>query len=411
MPAYRTFTCEDALKYARHYGGIADADTLVSAQEIGDGNLNLVFSIRDNHGQRRLIVKQALPYVRSIGESWPLTLDRARIEAQTLIAHGQYCPQHTVNILYHDPGLAVMIQEDLSDHRIWRQELIKGLDYPQAPEQLAEYLAQVLFHYSDFYQLPHDKKAAVCRFTNPELCQITEDLFFTDPYNAHPRNQFDPALQTDVLALQHHDELKRAVAGLKHQFLTRTESLLHGDLHSGSVFVASGRVKVIDAEFGFYGPLGFDLGTVIGNLLLNYCALPGLLDSEWATQQQQRRLANIALFWQTFANQFIVLSEQQGRDPALAQEGYVQQFIQQVWRDTLGFAGTELIRRTIGLSHVIDLESISDKSARISCQRHAINLGSSLILNAHRLTDVRALVLHIQSRSFQQTPQPLTSLA
>ncbi len=31
----------------------------------------------------RAIVKQALPYVRCVGESRPLTLDRARLEAQT----------------------------------------------------------------------------------------------------------------------------------------------------------------------------------------------------------------------------------------------------------------------------------------------------------------------------------------
>ena len=34
---------------------------------------------------------------------------------------------------------------------------------------------------------------------------------------------------------------------------------------------------MIDAEFGYYGPVCFDIGTAIGNLLLNYCSLPGLL--------------------------------------------------------------------------------------------------------------------------------------
>lgn len=277
MSRYHTFTAADAVEYARQFGQVADPLTLVSADEIGDGNLNLVFKIRDAAGVSRVIVKQALPYVRCVGESWPLTLDRARIEAETLLTHSQFCPQHTVNVLHHDAELAVMVQEDLSDHQIWRSELLAGKHYPQAAGQLAEYLAQTLFHTSDFYQSAQAKKAAVSQYTNPELCQITEDLFFTDPYIDHERNNFDLELLPDVLALRQDNALKLAVASLKHRFLSKAEALLHGDIHSGSIFVADGRLKAIDAEFGFYGPMGFDIGTALGNLLLNYCGLPGLV--------------------------------------------------------------------------------------------------------------------------------------
>src|SRR5471032_436442 len=161
MSRYYTFTAADAVEYARQFGGVEDPQSLISADEIGDGNLNLVFKIRDTAGVSRVIVKQALPYVRCVGESWPLTLDRARIEAETLLIHGRYCPRHTVRILHHDPALAVMIQEDLSDHIIWRRELLLGVYYPQAARQLGEYLAQVLFHTSDFYRPPQQKKAEV----------------------------------------------------------------------------------------------------------------------------------------------------------------------------------------------------------------------------------------------------------
>lgn len=33
--------------------------------------------------------------------------------------------------------------------------------------------------------------------------------------------------------------------------------------------------QVIDPEFASYGPMGFDLGAYIANLLLAYCAVPG----------------------------------------------------------------------------------------------------------------------------------------
>ncbi|AJI83728.1 methylthioribose kinase [Yersinia enterocolitica] len=396
MSRYHTFTAADAVEYARQFGQIADPLALVTADEIGDGNLNLVFKIRDAAGMSRVIVKQALPYVRCVGESWPLTLDRARIEAETLLTHGQFCPQHTVNVLHHDAELAVMVQEDLSDHEIWRSELVKGKYYPQAAGQLAEYLAQTLFHTSDFYQSAQAKKAAVSRYTNPELCQITEDLFFTDPYIDHERNNFDPALLPEVLALRQDDALKLAVASLKHRFLSKAEALLHGDIHSGSIFVADGRLKAIDAEFGFYGPIGFDVGTALGNLLLNYCGLPGLAGPRDAAAGREQRLKDIHILWETFSHRFLALCEEKTQDSALATAGYARLFLQQVWQDAVGYCGSELIRRTIGLAHVADLDSIADDEMRRACQRHALSLGRTLILAASRIDSIDDLIARIR---------------
>ena len=396
MSQYRTFTAADAVEYARQYGQLAEPQALVSADEIGDGNLNLVFKIRDGDGVSRVIVKQALPYVRCVGESWPLTLDRARIEAETLLIHGALCPRHTVKILHHDPELAVMVQEDLSDHHIWRSELVKGRYYPLAAGQLAEYLAQTLFHTSDFYPTAQLKKAEVSRFTNPELCQITEDLFFSDPYQDHERNHFDEALLPQVLELRNDTALKLAVAGLKHRFLSKAEALLHGDIHSGSIFVAEGKLKAIDAEFGFYGPIGFDIGTAMGNLLLNYCGLPGLFGPRDAAAGREQRLQDIRELWLIFADRFLALCHQHSRDATLALPGYAEQFLQQVWADAVGYCGTELIRRTIGLAHVADLDSITDAEMRAECQRSALNLGRALIVNAPHIAHIDALLARIR---------------
>ena len=57
--------------------GGAPADWRV--RDVADGNLNSVFLVDGPHGG--VCVKQALPYVRVAGESWPLDVDRARFEA------------------------------------------------------------------------------------------------------------------------------------------------------------------------------------------------------------------------------------------------------------------------------------------------------------------------------------------
>ncbi|MCU5771535.1 S-methyl-5-thioribose kinase [Erwiniaceae bacterium BAC15a-03b] len=396
MSQYRTFTAADAVDYARQFGGLDDPSSLVDAQEIGDGNLNLVFKIFDQAGRSRIIVKQALPYVRCVGESWPLTLDRARLEAETLQVHGSFCPQHTVKILHFDADLAVMVMEDLSDHAIWRGELVKGSYFPQAAAQLGEYLAQTLFHTSDFFQHPHAKKADVIRFTNPELCEMTEDLFFNEPYQIHERNAYPATLESFVAELRDDHELRIAVAGLKHHFLAHAEALLHGDIHSGSIFVTDSSLKAIDAEFGFYGPIGFDIGTAIGNLLINYCALPGLLAAREAADGREQRLADVREVWLGFAERFLALAAEKTRDQALAYPGYAEAFLQRVLQDTIGFCGTELIRRTVGISQVADIKKIASEPMRDECLRHAISLGRTLILAAPHVQDIDALIARVR---------------
>jgi len=386
MSQYRTFTAQDAVEYARQFGGLDDPSSLVEAQEVGDGNLNLVFKIFDSAGVSRIIVKQALPYVRCVGESWPLTLDRARLEAQTLVEHYQHSPQHTVKIHHFDPELAVMVMEDLSSHRIWRGELINNIYYPQAARQLGEYLAYALFHTSDFYLHPHDKKAQVAKFINPEMCEITEDLFFNDPYQVHERNNYPAELENDVAALRDDAPLKIAV-------------LLHGDIHSGSIFVADGSLKAIDAEFGYFGPIGFDVGTAIGNLLLNFCGLPGHLGIRDAAAAREQRLTDIQELWNTFAERFQALANEKARDAALGAPGYASAFLKKVWHDAIGFCGTELIRRSVGLSHVADIDTIQDEAMRHECLRHAIALGKALIVIADRIDSAEALVARVRQYS------------
>lgn len=301
-----------------------------------------------------------------------------------------------MKILHYDPQLAVIVMEDLSSHAIWRGEQVKGIDYPQAATQLGKYLSQTLFYTSDFYQHPHRKKADVIRFTNPELCDITEALFFNEPYEKHQRNGYPRALEPLIATLRNDVELRQKVATLKHRFLSSTEALLHGDVHTGSIFVSEGDLKVIDAEFGFYGPAGFDVGSALGNLLINYCALPGLLAPREADAVREQRLRDVSALWQSFGGSFLALAEEKTQDRALACPGYAATFLTKIWRDTLGFAGTEVIRRTVGMSQVADIKNITDETMRSECVRQAVTLGRTLILAADHIVDGDALIARIR---------------
>ena len=74
--------------------------------EVGDGNLNLVFIVEGAAGS--VIVKQALPYVRLVGESWPLPLKRAYFEYHALTRQAARDPGRVPAIHHYDEDQALI---------------------------------------------------------------------------------------------------------------------------------------------------------------------------------------------------------------------------------------------------------------------------------------------------------------
>ncbi|MGT8894442.1 phosphotransferase [Escherichia coli] len=137
---------------------------------------------------------------------------------------------------------------------------------------------------------------------NHELCKITEDLIFTEPYyNAERNNWTSPELDDAVHKAWADVEMIQVAMRYKYKFMTEAQALLHGDLHSGSIMVTDTDTKVIDPEFGFMGPMAFDIGNYIGNLLLAYFSRPG-----WDANEQRRAdyqewlLQQIVQTWSVF---------------------------------------------------------------------------------------------------------------
>ncbi|WP_226534486.1 S-methyl-5-thioribose kinase [Fictibacillus halophilus] len=361
-------------------------------KEIGDGNLNLVFHIEDPLSKKALIVKQALPYAKVVGESWPLTLDRARIESDALSQEAGSVPHLVPKVYYSDSQLAVTVMEDLSDHVILRKGLIDGKTYPLLAEDIGTFAANTAFYSSDFYLHPFDKKEQVKQFSNPELCKITEDLVFTDPFFNHDTNDFPAELQKDVDKIWADQDLLREVAQLRFSFLTRAEVLLHGDLHTGSIFVKEDSTKVIDPEFAFYGPAGFDLAHFFANLALNHLSQNAHAKEPFHRESVQSfLLQTIEKTWETYTETFKELWHGKSSDPFTKIEGVLESFLQNTFQEVIGFAGCEVIRRTIGLAHVADLDSIEQKDIELFYKKKALELGSYLIKNQRKFTSITQL--------------------
>ena len=361
--------------------GLFPEGATLECREIGDGNLNYVFRVSDRESGKGVIIKQALPYAKVVGESWPLTLKRAAIEAAALRKHGEFAAGLVPEVYGTDETLAYTIMEDLSHLTIARDGLIQGKSYPDLSLHIGEYLAQTLFHTSDFALHPFEKKRLAAEFSNPELCKITEDLVFTDPFFDYETNDFEPELRQTVEKIWNNDRLKLEAAKLKRSFLTEAEALLHGDLHTGSIFADDNETKVIDPEFAFYGPIGFDVGLFLANLLMQ-----GITRSGAGRETIVEHVENT---WHVFETRFSELWNSEGIEDFKEVPGYRESVLEKIFRDALGFAGCELIRRTIGLAHVKDLDGIEDAEQRIQFKKQALKIGETLIIKRSELASIQ----------------------
>ncbi|TYP71208.1 S-methyl-5-thioribose kinase [Paenibacillus methanolicus] len=395
MSAYHPLTESEAIEIARSLKNVFQgAPDNLACREIGDGNLNLVFHISDPASGRSVILKQALPYAKVVGESWPLTLDRARIESEALIQEGKLAPGLVPQVYAYDAELALTIMEDLSDHVIMRRGLMEGGRYPKFADDISTFLAHTLFFTSDLGMNQQEKKLRVRDFINPELCKITEDLIFDDPYTVSVNNNYDAAIEDEAEALRADEELHFEVALLREKFLTQTQSLLHGDLHTGSIFITPESTKVIDPEFAYYGPAGFDIGAVIGNLLLNFASRRGWDKSDSdADDYRQYLLTTIRDTWNQFESKFRALWDEHGVDRlASASAAYRDDYMKRLLQDTFGYAGAKMVRRVVGLAHVADIDRIEDPVRREAAQRLALAIGKSLIKSGRQATSVEQLI-------------------
>lgn len=364
----------------------------LTIDEVGDGNLNLVFKVNAAADpDRTVILKQALPYLRLVGDSWPLPTDRARIEAEVLGIEARLAPQHVPKLYFFDPDMYVTAMQNLNRHVIMRKGLIEGIKYPLFAEHIGLFLARTLGYTSDLVLDYKTKKEEVARFMNPELCKITEDLVFTEPYRYTERNPYHKEIEPQVLALQADDALRTEVAEMKEKFMTQAQALIHGDLHTGSLMVNQTETYAIDPEFAFYGPMAFDIGAVIANLFLSYASHEvRTTDANLRADFRKYLTDSVIQLWHVFEREFQPIWQQV--DPINMPKAYQERYMLRLLQDSAGFAACKMMRRVIGLAGVADIRGIENVDDRSVAASLALNIAQALIMQRREITRIEEFV-------------------
>lgn len=383
----------DIIDYTREKLDVFGSGDLLFCQEIGDGNINYVFKVYCKETGKSIIIKHADDNVRSGGM---LDKDRNVLEAEMLIIENKLAPGMVPKVYLYDSVMSCLVMEDLSDHVIMRSALVDYKTFDDFADNITDFLIQTLLPTTDLIMLPSEKKNLVKRYINPELCEISERLVYSEPYtNASGRNLVANENLLLVEELLYSDtKLHLEVAKLKNDFMSNAQALIHGDLHTGSIFIKPNSVKVIDPEFAFYGPMGYDIGNVIANLFFAWIhAYVEIGDVEtrddfivWISSTIQNTI-------DLFKQKFIDYLEKNTTERMAKSKGFYEWYLNVVLVDTAGVTGLEIIRRIVGPAKVLDITGIKDSEAHALAERIGVLLGKELIINREYFKDGNDYIL------------------
>lgn len=375
---YFLMTEADVAEYVKEKLDFFDPAAALAVKEIGDGNLNYVFRVQEAGTGKSVIIKQAGEALR-ISAEMKISTDRNRIESEILQIEDQYAPGLVPKIYAYDTTMCACAMEDLSDHELMRYALMKHKTFPRFADDITTFMVNTLLKTSDVVMEHKEKKELVKSFINPQLCEITEDLVLTEPYNDINKRNLVFEKNADFVRKQLYEDKKLhlEIAKIKFDFMNNAQALIHGDLHTGSIFVKEDSTKVFDPEFAFYGPMGYDVGNVVANLFFAWDNGYAAGAAEFCDWVLRTAVDVIDMFNAKFLDCF----DQCVTEYMAKTEGFKEYYLGTVLSDTAAYTGTELIRRTVGMAQVKDVTTITDPGKRAYAERVNILCAKDLIMN------------------------------
>jgi 5-methylthioribose kinase len=159
---------------------------------------------------------------------------------------------------------------------------------------------------------------------------------------------------------------------------------------------------VIDSEFAFVGPMGFDVGALIANLVMSWVS-HSVQDNN--NNYSDLILETINSIWQRFDEKFRTLWNER-EESALLTKGfandeiltaYQEQYMQTLLQESIGFAGCKIIRRQFGIAGVEDIRGIEDDAVREEANRLAISIGERFIKQYHTVMNTDDIIKLIKA--------------
>lgn len=360
-----------------------------SEEEDGDGYVNYIYRVRN--AREALVVKQGTAVSRISGQE--IALYRNRLEYDSMRIFHAIAPEYVPYLKFQDEENHVFVMEDVSDLKIVRFQLAKNVMFPKLGRQCGEYMAKTAFYTSEYYLSRHDYRKLQQRFENTELRKIMEDGMFLDHFGC----PFDATLGESFWAFADRFErgdYRTELFKLRRNFMSHADALIHADLHTSNLFADAERMKVIDMEFTFVGPFGYDLGYLAGNLLSQYCAAcfkPFPSENERKTFKAYL-LAMVKSLFETYVETFTLCWAKDAKARYKDQQGLLTSILDEVMHTAPGYASMVNWFRAVSDIPYPDFDVITDVEDRRNATVLSLMIDWALMFERYHYQSVDDLI-------------------
>lgn len=257
--------------FLANLGVLEPGKSILTVSKAGEGNMNVVLRLTSN--SRSLILKQSRPFVQKYPQI-PAPVNRIHTEALFY---------QTVDVAETRDYLPEVLAFDTENHVLVLQDLGNGDDLT-AIYHSRSLAADVLNTLVRTLEGIHNTSVPADFPDNLELRKLNHQHIFILPFleeNGFDLDSIQPGLADLALPFKADEQLKNIITALGEKYLATGNTLLHGDYYPGSWLEVVGRIYVIDPEFCFVGFPEFDLGVMGAHLVMathNPASLDMLLD-------------------------------------------------------------------------------------------------------------------------------------
>lgn len=316
---------------------------------------------------------------------------QARVAAEaaaTKAAHSA-APAHVPMLHSYDANRSLLVVAFLPPpSRKLLHGIAAGETFPLLADHLAGLLAALLAASSPAGMSPDAWRALTERFAaNSDIVAANERVVFIDAFDSScAANRWArPHSDAAVAALLADSAVWSAVEDMRLLYRAAADggsytggsepllALIHNDLHAGNLLVTQSTTHLIDFEFATVGPAAYDLGSLIGNLLLAALTLPAGAPAA----QRSWLLSTIESFWAQFDTLFWSTSGC-GLQTALQRAALLP--------DALGFAACCMLRLTVGMHSYPALEAFASPAERSKRELAILSLAQCLLLKRRQLS-------------------------
>lgn len=362
-----------------------------SEEEDGDGYLNFIFRVSD--GKKNVIVKQGRKVGRNEGFT-DLSSERTRLEFESMMIRKAIVPEYIPDLYFYDEENQVFVTEDVSYLKIMRFQLNKSVIFPGFDKLAADFLSRIHFYTSELFMDTELFRKIDNHFTNHKMRSIFDNILFVSKEEFGDEKyglSLDPKVADCVRDIVFDPEAILERYRLREIFMKTSEALIHCDYHTSNIFIGDGKMKVIDMEYSFCGPVAFDLGYLFGNLISQYvCAGFRPYDAKEDRETFRNYIMDtIEGIYTEYCRLVTVYWNRDAKEEYKGVKGLQEDFFKKLLSRTIGYCSTANLFRIASEIDFPEYSAITDQNLMRQAVTQSALMDRRMLLNRDKYKNIR----------------------